>query len=129
MIDWVHSFGNEWGHWVRKAEAKQGAIRGTLGRIREEPFNGNSVPNFSSKILAIDFPEDVSKFHRAWLSLDEEHKSILWIDYKLRKPALEKFKLAGKKKDAYYRARSKAQAAIMYQISFANPQQVRERSC
>ncbi|KKK66086.1 hypothetical protein LCGC14_2967650, partial [marine sediment metagenome] len=24
MIDWVDSMGNDWGHWMRKAEAKQG---------------------------------------------------------------------------------------------------------
>jgi glutathione peroxidase-family protein len=99
---------------MRKSEAKQGAIGGTLGRIREEGLDGAAIRSYGDRIPIIDFPEDVEEFHRAWLKLEPEHKRIVYVDYKLRIPIAKKLELVGKKKDPYYRLRSNALTAIMY---------------
>ena len=117
MIDWVHSLANDWGHWVRKAEAKQGQIQGTLGRIQTEGLDGAAIRSFGQRIPVVDFPEEVAEFHCAWLRLDEEHQLILWVDYKLRKSIKKKFSLMNKKKTSYYRLRDKAHSVISYEMA------------
>jgi len=117
MIDWVHSMGNDWGHWVRKAEAKQGQIQGTLGRIKDEGLDGAAIKSHGYNIPVVDFPEDISEFHRAWLRLDREFQLLIWVDYKLRKSIKKKFALLNKKKTAYYLLRDHAHAAISYQMA------------
>jgi len=113
MIDWVHSMGNDWGHWVRKAEAKQGQIQGTLGRIKDEGLDGAAIKSHGYNIPVVDFPEDISEFHRAWLRLADEYQMIIWVDYKHRCPVKRKFKIMQKKKDAYYRLRGNALIALV----------------
>ena len=113
MIDWVHSMGSDWGHWLRKAEAKQGQIQGTLGRIHEEGLNGAAIKSHGNKIPVVDFPEDVQEFHSAWLRLDDEYQMIIWVDYKHRCSVKKKFKIMEKKKDAYYRLRGDAMIALV----------------
>ena len=113
MIDWVHSMGNDWGHWMRKAEAKQGQIQGTLGRIAEEGLDGAAIKSHGSKIPVVDFPEDVQEFHAAWLRLDDKYQMIIWIDYKYRGAVKKKFKIMKKKKDAYYRLRGDAMISLV----------------
>ena len=115
MIDWVHSLGNNWGHWMRKAEAKQGQIQGTLGRIKEEG-EGASIRTHGSTIPIVDFPEEVAAFHRAWLSLIDRYQRIIWIDYKQRLSAKEKFREMDIKKDAYYRLRNDALTAVVTKL-------------
>ncbi len=117
MIDWVHSMGRDWGHWMRKAEAKQGQIQGTLGRIHEEGLDGAAIKSHGTKIPIVDFPEDIAEFHRGWLKLDREYHLMIWVDYKLRAKIKEKFVLMNKKKGAYYRCRSKAHDAISYEMA------------
>ena len=117
MIDWVDSMGNDWGHWMRKAEAKQGQIQGTLGRITEEGLNGAAIKSHGYKIPIIDFPEDISEFHRAWLRLDRDCQMMIWVDYKLNKPIKQKFALMNKKRSSYYRLRDKAHSAISYEMA------------
>ena len=117
MIDWVHSLGRDWGHWVRKSEAMSGRIQGTLGRIQDEGLDGASIRSHGTKIPILDFPEDVARFHRAWLSLDRQYQMVLWLDYKMRKPIKVKFLLMNKKKDAYYRLRDRAHSIISFEMS------------
>jgi len=117
MIDWVHSLANDWGHWLRKSEAKQGSIQGTFGRISEEGLDGAAIRSHGSKIPVIDFPEDVAKFHRAWLGLDRQYQMVLWVDYKMRKPTKQKFKALNKSKNAYYRLRDQAHSLISFEMS------------
>ena len=114
MIDWIHELAREWGHWVRKAEAKQRQISGTLGRIVEEGPDGAAIRSHHDNIPIVDFPEDVAKFHRAWLKLGKDDKLLIEVDYKRRYSVGKKFAAVGKKKDAYYRARSGALASVMY---------------
>ncbi len=115
MIDrsWVHSLADHWGHWMRKAEAKQGQIQGTLGRINEEGPEGAAIKSHGAKIPIVDFPEEIAAFHRVWLSLTDRHQMIIWIDYKQRGSVKQKFKKMDMKKDAYYRLRSAALIAVV----------------
>ena len=113
MIDWVDSMGSDWGHWMRKAEAKQGQIQGTLGRIKELGFTGAAIKSHGSKIPVVDFPEDIAEFHRAWLRLADEYRMIIWVDYKHRCSKKKKFKLMAKKKDSYYRLRGDAMISLV----------------
>jgi len=117
MIDWVHSMGNDWGHWMRKAEAKQGQIQGTLGRIGDEGLDGAAIKSHGSKITVVDFPEDISEFHRAWLRLDRDFQLMIWVNYKLRKSVKQKFNLMHKKRTAYYRFLGKTHSAISYEMA------------
>lgn len=117
MIDWVHSLACDWGHWVRKSEAKQGVIKGTLGRILEEGLDGAAIRSHGQQIPILDFPEDVATFHRAWLRLDRPYQLIIWVDYRLRRKSAEKFALMNKKKNAYYRLRGKAHSMISYEMA------------
>ena len=119
MIDWVNAMGQDWGHWVRKAEAKHGQVIGTLGRIMDEGLNGAAIRAHGWKIPCVDFPEDIAEFHRAWLQADRDIQSILWVHYKLRKGIAAKMTLMDKKKNAYYRALHKAQATISYKMVIA----------
>lgn len=118
MSDWIHSLACDWGHWMRKAAAKDGAISGTLGRIMEEGADGAAIRSHGQKIPVTDFPEksDVGSFHRAWLMLEPHHQCIIFVDYRMREPIKKKFELMGKKKDAYYRARRKALDVIGQQV-------------
>ena len=117
MIDWVHSMGNDWGHCMRRSEAKQGQIQGTLGRIKDEGLVGAAIRSHGSKIPIVDFPEDIAEFHRAWLRLDRDYQMMIWVDYKLRSPIERKFELMNKKRSAYYRLRSSAHSAISYEMA------------
>ncbi len=113
MTNWVHELGREWGHWLRKADALAGKVDGTLGRIYEEgPAAAAIRTGNRSKVLAIEFPKEVDRFHRAWLKMPNDSAELLLVEYKLRIPAREKWRLVGKKKGAYYRARSAAQIYI-----------------
>ena len=118
MIDWVDSMGTDWGHWMRKAEAKQGQIQGTLGRIAEEGLDGAAIKSHGSKIPVVDFPEDIAEFHRAWLRLDRGFHLMLWVHYKLRhRDVRKKFRLMNKKKNAYYLFLGKVHSAISYEMA------------
>jgi len=117
MIDWVHSMGHDWGHWMRKAEAKQGQIQGTMGRIAEEGLDGAAIKSHGQKLPIIDFPEDIAEFHRAWLRLDREDHLLFWVDYKLRPGVPKKFFMMNKKRTAYYRLRDRAHSAISYEMA------------
>jgi hypothetical protein len=116
LIDWVHALAIEWGHWLRKAEARQSSIQGTLGRVRDEGPVAAAIRSKSDRIPCVDFPQRVNAFHRAWLSSPEEYRDILWLDYKRRLPAKEKIRISGLKKHTYYRKRAKAQAEIAGRI-------------
>ena len=102
---------------MRKAEAKHGQIQGTLGRIRDEGSVGAAIRSVSNHVPVLDFPEDVAEFHHAWLRLDRDYKNIIFVDYRLRLPVSDKFELMNKKKDAYYRLRSKAHSMISYEMA------------
>ncbi len=116
MIDWVHSLGGDWGYWMRKAERKLGQVQGTMARIKELG-EGAAIKSHGSKIPIVDFPEDIAEFHRAWLRLGTDHKMMIWVDYKLRKPIKMKFELMHKKKWAYYQFRDEAHSAISYEMA------------
>lgn len=120
MSDWIHALANEWGHWMRKAAARDGAITGTLGRIRDEGADGAAIRSHGQKIPITDFPVDVSRFHRAWLHQEPQHQAIIFVDYRMREPVAKKFALMHKKKNAYYRARRRALDAIARTMAMAN---------
>ena len=117
MIDWVHSLAKDWGHWMRKSEAKQGLVNGTMGRIKDEGINGAAIRSYGQKIPIVDFPDDVAEFHRAWLKLDRQFQNILWVDFKLRKSHKEKFALVHLPKTSYYRIRNRAQSMVSYEMA------------
>ena len=116
-IDWVHSLGKDWGHWVRRSEAQAGQIQGTMGRIVEEGPAAAAIRTRGSHIPIVDFPRDVRKFHQAWLGLPAKYKQIIWVDYRLRMPVQRKFDTMGLKKNAYYRLRDKAHSLISWDMA------------
>lgn len=119
MTNWIHELGREWGHWMRKADALAGNLTGTLGRVYEEGPAAAAIRTAyqRSKIPLVEFPQEVDRFHKAWLQLPEDPAEILFIEYKLRVPFEEKWRLANKKKGAYYRARSDAQLQIAERLN------------
>jgi len=108
VTDWVHSLANEWGHWMRKSASRDGALQGTLGRIREEGADGAAIREYGQKVPIMDFPKDVGKFHRAWLRLSDPYQSIIFVDYRVRAGVKEKFDVMHMKRSKYYRVRRKA---------------------
>lgn len=108
MTDWVHALANEWGHWMRKAAALDGSIQGTLGRIRDEGPDAASIRVHGTRIPCLDFPSDVSRFHKAWLHLEPEYQAIIFVDYRMREAQSKKIQIMRKTKSAYYRLRKKA---------------------
>lgn len=126
MTDWVHALAIDWGHHLRRLEAQSSLVQGTLGRIVEQGPDGAAIRvTFSAKVPVIDWPRHVAEFHRAWLELEELHQAIIFIDYKLRLPVKRKFRLAGKKKDAYYRARANAKLALAGKLDSRIPSKTR----
>jgi hypothetical protein len=117
VIDWVHSLGKDWGHWVRRQEAQAGRLQGTLGRIMDEGPDGAAIRSRGTRIPIVDFPEDVRKFHRAWLNLERQYQMIIWVDYRMRVPVQRKFELMNRKKNAYYRLRDKAHSLISWEMA------------
>ena len=119
MADWVHSLANDWGHWMRKSAAIDGAIRGTLGRIYEEGADGAAIRSHGSKIPVTDFPLDVARFHRAWIRLEPHLGRIIFIDYRMRDPLKKKLGILRVKKTKYYRLRRLALDKIVQTMALA----------
>lgn len=107
MSDWVHSLAQEWGHWMRKADAVGGSIQGTLGRSIDL-HDGASIREYGQRIPILDFPNDVNKFHRAWKQLPSPLQGLILVDYKVRAGHKEKRKALRMKRDKYYRTRKQA---------------------
>ena len=105
----IHSLANDWGHWVRKAEAKSVALQGTMG---SDMWPGVPIRSYGQRIPILEFPEDVQAFHLGWLALEPALKSMIYIDYKLKISQKRKIKLARMGKNSYYKARKKALESI-----------------
>ena len=100
--NWIRSLAESWGHEMRKFEAKLGNVQGTMGRIKEEG-EGASIRSYSDHLPNIDFPEEVQKFHRAWLDLDYQYRNIIVIGFQKRGPAIKKYRKMGMKRWKYYK--------------------------
>lgn len=122
MTDWVHHLAAEWGHWLRRLEAEGSLVQGTLGRIFEQgPVAAAIHTAYNSQLIPIrEMPKRVAQFHSAWLTLDEAHQVLLFVEYKLRLGVKKKFRICNLKKDAYYRARAKAKLLIAEKIDSRN---------
>ncbi len=119
MTDWVHSLANDWGHWMRKSAAVDGAIRGTLGRIHDEGLDGAAIRAHGDRVPVTDFPLDVARFHRAWVCLDPHLGGIIFIDYRMRDPLKKKLSIMRMKKTKYYRLRRTALDKIAQKMALA----------
>ena len=110
MTDWVNDLANDWGHWMRKSAAVDGSIRGTLGRIREEGLDGAAIRPHYDKIPILDWPPDVSRFHRAWKALAAHPRlqGVIFVDYRMREPLKTKLDIMRLKKSGYYKLRGQA---------------------
>lgn len=105
---------------MRKAASVDGAIQGTLGRIREEGLDGAAIRSHSDKIPIIDFPLDVAKFHRAWRHLEPHLQGVIFVDYRMREPLPRKLEIMRMKKSKYYRTRRVALDKICQIMSLSN---------
>lgn len=106
--EWIRGLANEWGHQMRKFEAKLTNIQGTLGRAVTEGAHGAATGQVGDYVPDIDFPVEVQKFHRAWIDLDIQKRSIIYLDFKTRAPVQSKWEKMGMSKSTYYRARANA---------------------
>jgi hypothetical protein len=97
---------------MRKFEAKLGNLQGTLGRIRDEGPDGAAIRGQADYTPDIDFPKEIRRFHQAWLDLDYGHRTVLWLDFVKKMPAVKKFEEMGMSKPKYYRTRREALRAI-----------------
>jgi hypothetical protein len=118
-LDWVKSLAVAWGREVRRFNKRAQGVSGTMGRIYEEGPDGAAIrsyrPDDIQGMPKIDFPREINKFHRAWIDLDYELKSILVVDFVVPNRRGKKHKKWGAlevSKDAYYRRRNRALTKI-----------------
>ncbi len=102
MIQWVHLRGKEWGRWFAREDT--GWPKASLmARIREEGSVGAAIKQQLARVPVKLMPRAIAAFHRAFLSLPEQHRNVVAVMYRSSLPYEAKANALGVTKSTLYR--------------------------
>lgn len=115
MIRWVHELGKEWGRSMR-SHANGYPQKSLMARIQEEGSVGAAIKTHFRSIPVNFMTKDAQVFHRAWMTLRESQRQVLFVSYVIRAPFQVKAERLGISKSRYYQIRDAGLEAVASKI-------------